>query len=75
MAVILYIQIYVYIQSWYRRIKTRGKFESSKVLNDFRRSCLVASWFIRKSQFEQKRKRERAIENEREREREREVRG
>lgn len=32
------------------RIKTRGEFESGKVLNDFRRSCL-ASWFIRKSQF------------------------
>lgn len=33
-----------------RCIKTRGEFESGKVLNDFRRSCL-ASWFIRKSQF------------------------
>lgn len=35
------------------RIKTRGEFESGKVLNDFRRSCL-ASWFIRKSQFAQR---------------------
>lgn len=52
------------------RIKTRGEFESGKVLNDFRRSCL-ASWFIRKSQFAQRAERTNEIDKEKERERER----
>lgn len=53
------------------RIKTRGEFESGKVLNDFRRSCL-ASWFIRKSQFAQRAERTSEIDGEKERERDRE---
>lgn len=52
------------------RIKTRGEFESGKVLNDFRRSCL-ASWFIRKSQFAQRAERTSEIDVERERRKER----
>ncbi|KAM0729545.1 hypothetical protein ACS0PU_003422 [Formica fusca] len=53
------------------RIKTRGEFESGKVLNDFRRSCL-ASWFIRKSQFAQRAERTNEIDKEKKREREKE---
>lgn len=52
------------------RIKTRGEFESGKVLNDFRRSCF-ASWFIRKSQFAQRAERTSEIDVERERRKER----